>query len=135
MFSITESYLLSIANIKPSPGRNLIANMVTAIQKNSASKLKDIIIDRGYSQKQAIQIFKHHVGLNPKSFQRIVRFNEILLLILDKKSIAWQDVCTDCYYYDQSHFIREFKAFCGYSPSEFITDQASHHEPNFPPLD
>ena len=109
--------------------------IVQAIQENSASQLQNIVTQSGYSRKQAIHVFKQYVGLNPKTYQRIVRFNEILLLIMEKKSIAWGDICAGCYYYDQSHFIREFKAFCGYSPQEFLVHQGEHPEANFFPLD
>lgn len=135
LFSLAEEFLLSRLNHEDNPPRLLVQNMLTAIQRNSASQLQDIVADAGYSQKQAIQIFKQHVGLNPKSYQRIVRFNEILPLVMEKKSIAWNEICADCYYYDQSHFIREFKAFCGYSPRDFLVEQSTHPEPNFFPLD
>lgn len=135
LFLVAEEFLLDRMNHDENPPRLLVQNMISAIQRNSASQLQDIVAEAGYSQKQAIQIFKQQVGLNPKSFQRIVRFNEILPLVMEKKSIAWSEICADCYYYDQSHFIREFKAFCGYSPRDFLVEQSTHPEPNFFPLD
>jgi AraC-like DNA-binding protein len=135
MFALAEEFLLNIASFEQSSARTLVEQMLQAIQKNSASQLQDIVKQAGYSKKQAIHVFKQHVGLNPKSYQRIVRFNEILSLVMEKKSIAWRDICADCYYYDQSHFIREFKAFCGYSPREFLVLQGKHPEANFFPLD
>lgn len=135
MFNEAEAFLLDHARFETSPARALVDEMLSAIQQNSAVQLQDIVSDAGYSQKQAIQVFKQQVGLNPKSYQRIVRFNEILPMVMEKKSIAWEVICADCYYYDQSHFIREFKAFCGYSPREFLSEQHTHPEPNFFPLD
>ncbi len=135
MFVLAETFLFDIASFEQSAARTLVEQIVQAIQKNSASQLQDIVTQAGYSQKQAIHVFKQHVGLTPKAYQRILRFNEILPLVMEKKSIAWGDICSDCYYYDQSHFIREFKAFCGYSPQDFLVHQGKHPEPNFFPLD
>ncbi len=135
MFELAEAFLTQKADFSIKPARELVDNMLLAIIQNSAALLQDVVEKSGYSHKQAIQVFKEHVGLNPKSFQRIVRFNEILPLIMKKQSIAWSDICANCYYYDQSHFIREFKAFCGYSPKEFLLHQGDHPEPNFFPLD
>lgn len=135
MFQLAEDFLFDHLHTIQNAARTLVDKMLLAIQKNSASQLQDIVADSGYSQKQAIQLFKKHVGLNPKSYQRIVRFNEILPLVMEKKSISWNNICANCYYYDQSHFIREFKTFCGYSPRDFLSEQNQHSEPNFFPLD
>lgn len=134
-FQLAQAFLNKLADFRQQPGDILVSQLVSAIQSNSASQLQDIVNASGYSQKQAIQLFKQRVGLNPKSFQRIVRFNEILPLVQKKQSIAWETICADCYYYDQSHFIREFKAFCGYSPKDFLKEQSTHTEANFFPLD
>jgi len=135
MFALAEQFLINISKIKQDQPRKLVEKMLNAIQTNSAAQLQDVVSKFNYSNKQAIHIFKNYVGLNPKSYQRIVRFNEILPLIMAKKSIAWDDVCADCFYYDQSHFIKEFKAFCGYSPREFLIQHGNYNTTNFFPLD
>jgi len=63
------------------------------------------------------------VGLNPKQYLRIVRFQNILKL---RESKYFQDYTTmafDSGYYDQSHFIRDFKAITDLSPKEFFEKQ------------
>ncbi|MEL6812254.1 MAG: AraC family transcriptional regulator, partial [Bacteroidota bacterium] len=87
------------------------------------------------TQKHFIQQFKKYAGLTPKVFHRIMRFNEILQQIHKKEHIAWSQVAYQFGYTDQSHFIKEFKEFSGFSPEEFI--EADHHkdETNFFPLD
>ncbi len=134
MFALAESFLNSIGKFEQTAGHVLVSNIIAAIEANAALQLQDVVANAGYSQKQAIQLFKKYVGLNPKTFQRIVRFNEILPLVMEKKSVSWQHICAECFYYDQSHFIREFKAFSGYNPREFLTEQGSHPETNFFPL-
>lgn len=135
MFDRATEFLMEHAQFDDSPSRALVEEMVDAIRVNAGALLKDIVETSGYSQKQAIHHFKNQVGLNPKAFQRIVRFGEILAAIKEKETVSWSKIAADCAYYDQSHFIREFKAFCGYSPKEFLVEQEDHPEVNFFPLD
>jgi len=135
MFDRATEFLMEHAQFDDSPARALVDDMVDAIRVNAGAHLKDIVATSGYSQKQAIHHFKNQVGLNPKAFQRIVRFGEILAAIKEKETVSWSQIAADCAYYDQSHFIREFKVFCGYSPKKFLTEQEDHPEVNFFPLD
>lgn len=68
------------------------------------------------------QVFKKFVGLSPKFFSRVVRFNYIFKLIQDNNP-DWSDVVFRSGYYDQSHFIRNFKAFTGEDPSKYMFDR------------
>lgn len=135
LFERLESFLLKRVDTADNRGWNCIRQITDAIDRNSEPQLKQVVDNSGYSSKQAISLFNQHVGLTPKIYQRIRRFQEILPRVQKQQSIRWQDICRQCYYYDQSHFIREFKAFCGYSPSEFLCEQGQHPEPNFFPLD
>ncbi len=71
-----------------------------------------------YSHKQFNRLFKEFVGFNPKSFARIVRFENILKYHKNYGSLT--KLAHSYGYHDQSHFIREFKSFSGYSPGEFF---------------
>jgi AraC-like DNA-binding protein len=65
--------------------------------------------------------FREYVGLSPKQLARIFRFQEVL----QKKYIASSltEVAHSSGYYDQSHFIRDFKAFSGLSPAGFFKQE------------
>lgn len=98
----------------------------------TVSTLEQIREDVPYSEKQFIHNFKHQVGITPKVFQRIVRFNQILPKIQEKETIEWAEISEDCGYFDQPHFIRDFKQFSGFNPSEFL--DSSSGRSNFIPL-
>ncbi len=72
--------------------------------------------------------FAKFTGLSPKRFVKISRFNAALksLYACDNKSLT--QVALDNGYYDQSHFIRDFKHFTGLSPKEFLAEQHSISE-------
>jgi AraC-like DNA-binding protein len=80
----------------------------------------------GFSQKHFIHLFKQHVGLAPKVYQRIVRFNRVLNELESQRTINWTTLSHDCGYYDQSHFIREFNQFAGFNPGEYLREQGEY---------
>ncbi|TKC07453.1 helix-turn-helix transcriptional regulator [Pedobacter frigoris] len=62
--------------------------------------------------------FKEQVGLSPKMFSRVVRFNQVNKFLKDTATSDWQEIIYRYGYFDQSHFIHEFKHFFGYTPSQ-----------------
>lgn len=70
-------------------------------------------ISERYIQKLCLQ----HVGLSPAALVAVVRFNRSLRLVLDTPA-SLTAVAYDAGYYDQAHFIKEFRKFTGITPSE-----------------
>ena len=68
------------------------------------------------SPRQLRRIFNQYVGLSPKEFSRIIRFQKILYAMMQTPKGKWKSMHLDFGFYDQAHFIREFKAFYGKSP-------------------
>jgi AraC-like DNA-binding protein len=85
-----------------------------------ASVCKELGIGERYLQR----LFQNYIGVSPKFFARIVRFSYIFQLIKDE-SPTWADVVYEAGYYDQSHFIRNFKAFTGEDPGKYIFAEKS----------
>ncbi|XID94123.1 DUF6597 domain-containing transcriptional factor [Paenibacillaceae bacterium WGS1546] len=81
--------------------------------------LSDTIERTGLSAKKFIQLFKEEVGMTPKRFCRVMRFQEALIALGQGKPIDWVHLAIACGYYDQAHFIREFRAFSGLTPTEY----------------
>lgn len=65
------------------------------------------------------------LGMNPKTYLKIIRFQKSLHALLNAGYDALTDVAYDCGYYDQMHFIREFKLFTGSSPARFLAEKKS----------
>jgi len=90
--------------------------------KNKLSKhvsIANISQEVSYSQKQLIHIFKKHVGISPKKYQRIDRFHKSLSMLHSQKQASYSDIVYSCHFYDQAHFINEFRHFTDYSPSQY----------------
>ena len=71
------------------------------------------------SQSKFERNFKRLIGVSPKKFAQIIRFNEILKEY--KNNANLQDLAFKYGYYDYSHFTKEFSSFSGFSPNQFKT--------------
>lgn len=74
--------------------------------------------DVSLTERQVEHLFRKNVGLSPKLYARIVRFNHVFRLLNDKEP-DWMALVAEAGYYDQSHFIHNFKAFAGEDPSSY----------------
>ena len=79
----------------------------------------------GLSQRRFIQLFKTEVGLTPKLFSRIQRFQQTRAHIQQNPSPNWAAVALDLGYFDQSHLIREFLEFSDLSPTQYLRQLSS----------
>lgn len=78
------------------------------------------VADRvGLSQRRFIQVFTAQVGLTPKAFCRVLRFQQAREIVDQASNPDWSQVALACGYCDQSHLIRDFQEFSGVSPTEF----------------
>ena len=80
----------------------------------------------GLSPKRFIHVFREEVGLTPKVFCRVRRFQGVLRLIDRQPSVDWADVALSCGYFDQAHFIHDFRAFSGINPSSYLSHRTEH---------
>lgn len=95
--------------------------------------ITDVTNQVGFSQRHFIQMFCNAVGLTPKQFCRVQRFQEVLRRLWKKQRIDWVDVALSCGYYDQAHFINDFQAFSGLNPTAYLI-QRGERNPNHVPI-
>jgi AraC-like DNA-binding protein len=93
-----------------------------------ASRTREVARHVGLSQRRFINIFKEEVGITPKLFSRVRRFQRALVLIRGSSVPNWPALALACGYCDQSHMIRDFAAFSGLSPSEYLRRQRTFAE-------
>lgn len=73
----------------------------------------------GLSPKRFIERFETAVGMTPKRFCRILRFQRALAEARRAGFVDWTRVAVDCGYFDQAHFIHDFRSFSGITPTAY----------------
>jgi AraC-like DNA-binding protein len=124
--ALIETFLLKrlIENEKRSFRIDKVADILTSIKRNPAENNLSVIASRhGITPRYLHKLIYRHTGLSPAFFNKINRFQSSLKLIVKNE----QPLTTIAYqagYFDQSHFIRDFKSFTGLTPSAYA-DNAS----------
>lgn len=94
------------------------------IIENSKGQIKtqDIAHEVCLGIKQLERTFSKYVGINPKKYASIVRFQNVIQMRRKHKNSSMFQLAFDNGYYDHAHFIHDFKSFAGLSPKEFFID-------------
>ena len=125
ILALVESYLLRLAgdSLNPDQAARCIEFALSGmIRSPSATRLKRLSDQIGYSQKHFINLFKRRVGVSPKQYLRIIRFQAILERIENDAGPEplWSRLAVENGYYDQAHLIHDFKHFSGFTPGEYL---------------
>ena len=75
------------------------------------------------SRRQLTRKFSSTIGLSPKQLSKTIRLQASLKTLLTQKVTKFTDLAYENEYFDQAHFIKDFKAFTGLTPKEFYGDQ------------
>jgi len=73
----------------------------------------------GMTARTFIRRFASQVGLTPKRYARVRRFQRVLAAIERGRAVDWAQVALACGYFDQAHLIHDFRAFAGVSPTAY----------------
>lgn len=93
---------------------------VTAIAKSKGNiALKGLQTELQLSERSFERKFKEYIGISPKLFSRICRFQATLQQLRNNNYGKLSDIAFENDYADQSHFIRAFKEFAGVSPLQY----------------
>lgn len=124
-FRILEQTLLAQA-AQPLARHPAVCFALKELQYPQSQMIANVTEQIGLSSRRFIQVFREEVGLTPKLFGRIRRFQAALRLIQKGQSVDWTDVALSCGYFDQAHFIHDFQAFSGLSPTTYLARRNEH---------
>lgn len=97
------------------------------IQTNGMTNVEQLAKRNFLSARQFERNFKQFSGFSPKLFSRIIRFQSSLSEYHNKEK-SLTEIAYDAGYYDQSHFIQDFKEFSGHNPKEYFLYKAEGTE-------
>jgi len=81
--------------------------------------VRDVARQIGWSERRFSQVFREAVGLTPKTWCRVQRFQRAVKQLHAEREVRWAELALECGYYDQSHFANEFRAFSGIDASTY----------------
>jgi AraC-like DNA-binding protein len=87
---------------------------------NGGIDVRDVVNGLGLSHRRFVEVFTREVGMTPKLFCRVRRFQRILTAARMSPSPEWARLGADAGYFDQPHLIRDFSAFCGMPPTQYL---------------
>jgi AraC-like DNA-binding protein len=116
--AILNDYFSSLAEVIPSGQAKVDQAVEQTLAKYGAVTVGELAALLQISERQLERLFNKHVGMSPKRYARIIRFNKIFELI-QQGDFAWVDMALEAGFADQSHFIRNFKAFTGEDPTAY----------------
>jgi AraC-like DNA-binding protein len=99
----------------------------------TAASVREAVRRSGYSHRAFVALFRKTVGLTPKTYTRVLRFQRVLAELSATTNTgcapSWVDLAMRAGYSDQSHFVREFREFAGVTPEYYrrAAPAASHH--------
>jgi len=104
---------------------NLISEVIHELkQEDFFDNIENVASRYGITSRYLQKIFLQYTGLTPKLYSKINRFQHSLQLVA-KRQTSLTDIAYECGYFDQSHFIREFKSFTGFIPSGYNPENSS----------
>ena len=123
---LLEEWLIGIAK-HPFKHHPAVAFALREFQRDPGILSSAYMAERvGFSQRHFIQLFRDEVGLTPKLFCRVQRFQNVIRAVHKRDDVDWADVALSCGYFDQSHFNHDFRQFSGLTPTEYLTLRTDH---------
>ena len=121
MTACCETYLIKqLVNSRAKDPYNSILSISDSIVSNSNNSIEKLAYHANMSLKTFERKFTEQVGTSPKLFSRIVRFNKAIALKTSDYRKSWTTIAHDCGYFDQMHFIKDFRRFSGNTPAAFF---------------
>lgn len=119
--SLIDDFLCIKARNKKKQNKPCILMSLSILQKRSAGINAKILQQATNTTPKTLErSFKTEIGMTPKMYQRLLRFNQAKQYIEEHRCTDWWEVVVRFGFYDQSHFISEFKLFSGKTPLQYI---------------
>ena len=118
-FRVLEQALLKRLSDPPGHHRAVRVGLDMLRHTRGQAKVRDIATALDLSQRRFSEVFAAAVGLTPKLFGRVQRFQHAIASSRNATDVDWAQLAAECGYFDQAHLINEFVEFSGVSPASY----------------
>ena len=130
MFLVLETALLSrlarFSSGARGAGHPAVHFAIGGFGGRRSSSVSEVADRVGLSSRRFIELFRRQTGLTPKVYQRVRRFQQVLHALRGSSDRQWTDLALRCGYYDQAHFIHDFREYSGLTPGEYVLRATPH---------
>ncbi|CAL1520865.1 helix-turn-helix domain-containing protein [Chitinophaga sp. MM2321] len=118
---LIDNYLYLKAAKRKKENKSHILESVSILKNNAAGiSVKMLQKATNTSPSTLERSFKSEIGMTPKMYQRLLRFNQARQYIDENHCTDWWEIVVLFAFYDQSHFISEFRFFAGQTPMQYL---------------
>lgn len=119
---IIEAFLFKELATKKTIDTLVKATVETIFQANGQFSVNEFSKSYNINRRQLARKFSSAIGLSPKQLAKTIRIQRILKTLLNEDPASFTDLAYENEYFDQAHFIKDFKEFTGLTPKEFYGD-------------
>jgi AraC-like DNA-binding protein len=115
--------ILDEALCRHAPERERRSHVRQAVQLLNTLSVRETASELGISTRRLQIIFNEDVGLSPKQYGRVRRFQRAVHALHKDVDMKWAELALSCGYADQAHFSRDFHAFSGVDPTTYVASR------------
>lgn len=117
-----ETFLLNLLAERKTIDNVVKSTVDTILEANGQFSVTEFSQKNNVNRRQLARKFSSAIGLSPKQLAKTIRIQTALKTLLNKEQKTLTDLAYQNEYFDQAHFIKEFKEFTGLTPKEFYGD-------------
>ncbi|MCA6361552.1 MAG: AraC family transcriptional regulator [Bacteroidetes bacterium] len=119
---IIEAFLFKQLTNKKTIDNIVKSTVETIFNRNGRFSVNEFSESNNINRRQLARKFSSAIGLSPKQLAKTIRIQTTLKVLLNEDITSLTDLAYENEYFDQAHFIKEFKEFTGLTPKEFFGD-------------
>jgi AraC-like DNA-binding protein len=119
---IIETFLIKLLAERKTIDNVINSTIDTIYTSNGQFSVNEFSKSSNISRRQLARKFSDSIGLSPKQLAKIIRIQTTLKALLNQEITSLTDLAYENEYFDQAHFIKDFKEFTGLTPKEFFGD-------------
>lgn len=120
---IIEHFLLTKLNDQSTIDNIVKTTIDTLLSTNGSSSISEILKGDPSKRRQLERKFLKQIGISPKQLSKVLRLQTALNMMLVRKVETLTEIAYESEYYDQAHFIKDFKEFTGTNPKDFLKNE------------
>lgn len=104
---------------------NIVKSTVDVLLKTNGTTPINVLLKGDITKRRQLERhFKKQIGISPKQLSKAIRLQSTLNLLLNKKTETLTDIAYESEYFDQNHFIKDFKYLVGVTPKDFLYNES-----------